>query len=626
LNYDTIVIGAGISGLTAASLLAKRGLKVVVIDSNFKPGGSCGIFKREGVIFDQGSSMLYGFGEDGFNPHRFVFNCLEESFNVIKHDLLYCVNFKGKKIRFWPDVDKFIDELSGVFPSQRNNIKKFYSDLRKLYKNVMVESPVFSTPDETDRKSALKQLLKHPISYIKFLSYMNKSTYQLLSQYFNDPEIFKFFDKLTSTYCYTTVKETPAILSAIMFINNHEGGSFYPAGSTLYLPGKLEKAIEENGGEMLLGQNVSKILIDNGKAKGVLLENGEQILGENIIYSGTVWNLYAKLIDQKDSTEEKRKWAKKITPTYSSMVFYASINGSVVPEDTSPVEMLVGNPDAIDETEVTVYIPSLDDKTLCPIDTHVVIAIGPSFKKWPEPGDKKYESPEYEFQKEEEYIRLIKVLEKKFPKFKDAIIHAEISTPTTIEKYTHKNWGCVAGPKQAIGQHMLNRLHTKSEWDNIFLCGESTVMGTGTPAVTVSGISAANAVLKKYNLREFIYDCSLKNYVNLIEKPVTFEKLYDRFNQIEKEIVISSSECLFCEDPLCMSKCNLDIRAIMRRVAIGNFYCSIKITNRYLKFNPLVNIDFKLCESTCIRKRFAGESVKIEKIIEYLKANLSNSN
>ncbi len=626
MNYNTIVIGAGISGLTAASLLAKSGLKVALIDSNFKPGGSCGIFKRESIIFDQGSSMLYGFGEDGFNPHRFVFNCLAEPFNVIKHELLYSVNFKGKKIKFWPDVDKFINELSEVFPSQTKNIKKFYSDLKKLYRNVMIESPVFASPDETDKKSALKQLLKHPISYIRFLSYMNKSTYQLLSQYFDDPEIFKFFDKLTSTYCYTTVKETPAILSAIMFINNHEGGSFYPAGSTLYLPGKLEKAIEENGGEMILEHTVTKILIDNGKAKGVLLENGEEVIGENIIYSGTVWNLYAKIIDQKDSMEEKRNWAKKIIPTYSSMVFYACVGGSVIPEDTSPVEMLVGNPDAIDETEVTVYIPSLDDKTLCPFGTNVVIAIGPSFKKWPEPGDKEYKSREYELQKEEEYNRLIKVLEKKFPKFKDAIIHAEISTPTTIEKYTNKNWGCVAGPKQSIGQHMLNRLHTKSEWDNLFFCGESTVMGTGTPAVTVSGISAANAVLKKNNLKEFIYDKSIKNYVNVLEKPVTTEKLYNGFNESEKEIVILASECLYCEDPECMSDCNLDIRGIMRRVSVGNFCGALKIINKYLEFNSFSTIDFKLCEGTCIRKKFAGESVKIEMIIEYLKANLSNSN
>ena len=96
-HYGVIIIGAGLSGLAAASLLAKRGLKVAVIDKSYNPGGSCGIFKRNDIIFDQGSSMLFGFGEKGFNAHRFVFNCLEEPIDVIRHDLLYCVNFKGRR-------------------------------------------------------------------------------------------------------------------------------------------------------------------------------------------------------------------------------------------------------------------------------------------------------------------------------------------------------------------------------------------------------------------------------------------------------------------------------------------------------------------------------------------------
>ena len=100
MKYDVIIIGAGLSGLTAGSLLAKRGLKVALIDKAYNPGGSCGTFKRNGVIFDQGSSMLYGFGDTGFNPHRFVFDALEEPIDLIRHDLLYVVHFRGHAIRF----------------------------------------------------------------------------------------------------------------------------------------------------------------------------------------------------------------------------------------------------------------------------------------------------------------------------------------------------------------------------------------------------------------------------------------------------------------------------------------------------------------------------------------------
>ncbi len=68
--------------------------------------------------------------------------------------------------------------------------------------------------------------------------------------------IFNFFDKLTSTYCYATVEESPAILASVMFVDNHVGGSYYPAGSTLHLTGALEKVIEQHGSTMIAEHEV----------------------------------------------------------------------------------------------------------------------------------------------------------------------------------------------------------------------------------------------------------------------------------------------------------------------------------------------------------------------------------
>lgn len=111
------------------------------------------------------------------------------------------------------------------------------------------------------KEDGLKALLRHPIEYIRFLGYMNKNTKSVLKKYFKDEEVFNLFDKLTSTYCYTNVSETPAILSSVMFVDNHFGGSYYPAGSTLNMIGKLEKVIEEHNGEMIYNREVDKILV-----------------------------------------------------------------------------------------------------------------------------------------------------------------------------------------------------------------------------------------------------------------------------------------------------------------------------------------------------------------------------
>lgn len=609
MEYDVIVIGGGLAGLTAGSLLAKRNLKVAVFDKSYNPGGSCGIFKRKNTIFDQGSAMLYGFGEKGFNAHRFVFNVLEEPIDIIQHDLLYVVNFKGHRIPFHANVKQFTEELAKVFPKQRENIKRFYDDMLVMYEHVMVETPSYRSADETKAIDGLKGLIKHPISYIRFLSYLNMSAKQLLERYFDDPEIFKFFDKLTSTYCYATVEEAPAVLASVMFVDNHVGGSYYPAGSTLFLPGKLEKVIEENGGEMILSTVVNEILFKEGKAIGVKCDNGLIYTAKYVIYSGTVWNLYDKLISSKVSSRKRREWAKAQVMTYPSVMIYLTVDKEVIPEDTAPLEMLVGNPDYLDESEVTAYILSIDDKNLCDEDEHTVMAIGPSFEKWDFLSEK-----EYQVRKAKEKERLIQVLEHRFPNFSKHIRTIEVATPRTIEHYTMKNHGAVAGPKQMLGQHMFKRQHIRTEWPNLFCCGESTVLGTGTPTVTTSGISAANAVLRKYKLKEYVYDPTLENRVNLVSKPFLKSQLYaDRVGE-EKEVMQCAYHCRYCEHPACTRKEETDIRGIMRRVAVGNFVGALKAWDKH----P-VNLETLLrYESQCICNVDEGKGIQIRKVINYL--------
>lgn len=613
MSYDVIVIGAGLAGLSAASLLCKRGLRVAVIDKSYNPGGSCGIFKRDGVIFDQGSAMLYGFGEHGYNSHRFLFNCLEEPIDMIRHDLLYVVNFKGQRIRFFADVEQFTVELSEIFPQEADNIRRFYHDLLRTYMHVMIENPSYTSADETDPKESLPALRRHPLSFLHFLSYLNKGADALLRKYFKDPEIFKFFDKLTSTYCYATVKEAPAVLASVMFVDNHVGGSFYPAGSTLFLPGKLEKVIEENGGDMLPEAEVARILFQDGKPRGVELTDGRQLFAEDIIYSGTVWNLYGKLLDPAQTTAARRQWAKSQAPTYPSVVLYALVDKAVIPEDTAPIEMLVGNPDRLDESEVTVYIFSIDDQTLCPPQYHTVAAIGPTFEVWED-----LSPEEYQQKKAQEVERLTKVLERRFPGFRAGMHFSEVATPRTIERYCLKNGGAVAGPKQMLGQHVLKRLHTRTEWDSLFCCGESTVMGTGTPSVTTSGISAANAVLKKRGLTPFKFRPGMPNYVRIVEKPFTPYRLFAEYPEAQQAVMRAAFRCQFCEKPSCSPGNALDIRGMLRRVSVGNFVGARKIAAEISGKTGSSQDALRQAEEGCVLNTTHGKPVEIRPVMAYL--------
>lgn len=587
MKYDCVVIGAGLSGLTAASLLAKRGLSVVVCEQGSKPGGSCGIFKRyideNTVVFDQGASMLFGFGEKGFNSHRFLFNCLEEPFYVIKHDKLYAMDYDGHRIEFTGDIENFTEKLAEIFPTQKANIKKFYVEMHDMYNKVISDKPSYTTPDEMDIVTGFISFLKHPIAYAKFLSYMNISAKQLLMKYFDDPEIFNFFDKLTSTYCYASVTEAPAILAAVMFIDNHAGGSWYPAGSTLFLPGILEKIIEENGGQMYYDSCVENIIFNNDKASGVFLSDGTAIGANNVIYSGSVWDLYGALLPDELITDDLLNWVYSQEPTYPCLVFYGLVNKSVIPDDCCAVEMLASAPGILDENEVTVYIPSIDDHTLCDEDHHILIAIGPSFLNWgadidfnefdSKPDERYgnyYSRDNYEKQKEQESARIINILEKRFNGISEHLIYHELASPFTVQRYTMKNGGSAAGPKQMLGQHMMKRQSIKTEWQGLFCCGESTTMGTGTPTVTVSGIASANAVLKRYGIKPYKWSPNMKDHVIELDKPVSKNWIYEHFTEEIAFIMDAASKCMYCEEPACCCKSMLNVPGIMRRASCGN--------------------------------------------------------
>lgn len=618
MKKEVIFIGAGISGLTGAALLAKKGFNVTIVDAQFKPGGSCGIFKREDVIFEQGAAMIYGFGDMGFNPHRFVFNALEEPIDILKHDYLYAIHFNGHKILFYEDMDKFVAQLGEVFPDEKDNFRRFYDDFSDLYLKVIANQPTFTTPDVVTKEQGLMQLKSAPKAYLKFLGYMNKNTEHILKKYFKSKEVFDFFNKLTSTYCYTNVQETPAILSAVMFVDNHFGGSYYPAGSTLNLIGKLEKVIEENNGEIIYNRKVEKILVKDDKVYGVKLDDGKIIKGERVVNSGNVWNLYNNLID-KDLCKKEREWANSLVPTYPSLVLFALVKDDVIPKDTLPIEMLVGDTKKIDEGEVTLYILSKDDYTLCPRGYQTVIAIGPTFKDWiNSSGD--YHTEKYYKQKKEEENRILNLLENRFPGFKKSVSHVELSTPATLQRLVMKEKGAVAGPKQQLGQHMLKRLKTKGDIEGLYNCGESTVMGTGTPAVTVSGISVANLILREYNMQEYEQKYIKGDYVTIVQKPYTGKDLKLSSNKTEDKIGKLAMKCQYCINPRCEKVCknNVPIRDINRRLSVGNFYGARKLLNKFSQ-NPCINCENVSCEENCIRRKFA-EPVNIKEI----NSNLTN--
>jgi prolycopene isomerase len=220
-----------------------------------------------------------------------------------------------------------------------------------------------------------------------------------------------------------------------------------------------------------------------------------------VIANATVWNIYGKLVRPEHISPERLKWVQSLIPTFPSMTIYMVIDRAGFPEDVFPWEIYIENRKVIDSSDLTLYVNSLVDSTLCPPEHLVVMAISPSMCKWPSPADPEYRSEDYQAQKQQEAEKMLEQIEMHIPGFRKRILSMIVGTPSTIERYLLKNGGAVGGPKNQIGQEMLKRLHARSEWKNLYFCGDSTVMGTGAPATAVSGVGAANVILRAASTR-----------------------------------------------------------------------------------------------------------------------------
>jgi len=614
--YDVVVVGSGLSSLSAAALVARRGLSTLLVEHHYLPGGMCTTLRRKGFSFDTGTALMYGFGERGVNPHRFLMNELEADLDVIEHKALLRMHFNGKPIVFWPDYDRFVSELCAAFPKQADEVRALYSYLRRLYTKVIASQQMVVPPTEIPPQENLKKLLRHPAAMLASLRMLSMPAEQVLRRFVKDPELMAFFDKLCSVYVYCTAAETPAILAATMFVDNHVGGAYYPARSPQIYSSTLEKAFEDAGGQTLYGHRVDEILIEDGKATGVRLADGTLVKARAIVAGVTVWNLYGKLVRPEFQKPGRAEWAKRLVPTYASLVLYIGVRAEAIPPGTLPVEMLIADIKGVNQGDLTLYISSLDDPSICPPGTHVITTIAPSPEPWPSPWSKEYRTADYRERKAAAVARTLDQIETLLPDLRKNILVLEAGTPATIERYTLKNGGAVGGPRQAIGQQLMKRLHAQSDWPNLFLCGDSTVMGMGTPAVTVSGIGAANLVLRAAGKREYGRREFEHQRVHIVKgRPLA--RLPGPGETIDAERAVRLvRECQYCEEPACTRECPAgnDTRNVMRRIEARNFAGAARALR---STNPLAEICGHVCrpspgcERHCLRKTFADGPARI---------------
>jgi phytoene dehydrogenase-like protein len=251
-TYDAVVIGAGIGGLIAANLLAKEGLKVLLVEQHYMVGGYCSTFRRGGYTFDAATHFYPLLG----NPETLTGRLLAElgvTTGWVKMDPVDTFHFPdGTRFAVSADFDIYLARLKDDFPEEAATLDGFFADVREVYLLGLLHH--FRGRPEPERLAAWSGL----------------TLKEALDRRFRDPKL-KLLLTADCPHWGSSPGRTSFVFDSMLRLS-YFLGNYYPKGGSQAFADELALRFEEKGGHVLTSTPAHRIVIEDGEARGVEIE------------------------------------------------------------------------------------------------------------------------------------------------------------------------------------------------------------------------------------------------------------------------------------------------------------------------------------------------------------------
>jgi phytoene dehydrogenase-like protein len=484
-QHDAIIIGSGLGGLSAGALLAQRGLKVLVAEQHFEPGGYCTSWER-GVrrgnerlryVFDAGVHDISGLGPHG--PVRNLLRQLNLEGRLDMRRMGHEYILPDMQLKVPEDAAQYVAELQRHFPAEAGNIAAFFDEMqavyRELYADVDKMGGVPGAPQTVDA------MLAYPAEHPHVMRWMERSFPAMLDTFFQTERLKEVLSMLTG---YLT--DDPANLGAVSMapiFGYYFDGGYYPAGGSQALSNALVDVINANGGEVRLRTPVQRILVEQGRAVGVELGKGETHCAEAVISNADVQRTLLDMVGRAHLPTDYAQQVAALKPATSAFMVFLGVD--IVPDRQPLVSYWAENED----DSIGMMIPSLVDPSLAP-PGHASLTLM-NFIHQPEATNWDRQAPGYLRRKRAYGDRMIESAERLIPNLREHIIYRQDATPATFARYT----GATAGSIYGFARHATLGGTAKTPVERLYLTG-SGVMGAGVEAVVISGMQVANEIYR----------------------------------------------------------------------------------------------------------------------------------
>lgn len=485
-----IIIGGGISGLTAGVYAQKAGFDSVIYEKHTVAGGQCTGWRRNGCFIDGCLDWLTGSapGSDLYDIWKET-GALSDNVKVLQMPHFGVFEYDDVKITLWQDIARLEKELTDISPEDAPLIRQLVIDC-KTVQNVQMPSlmPIDMLP--------LKELMALGKTMTKFsgvMKRMGKFTCREYASQYKHPALRKMFENcMPEGYSFSSF-----VFSLGTFCSGSGG---LPEGGSLAFVMRMVDRYKELGGKLVTGKSAQKVIINNKQASKVMLDDGTEVKGDYFICACDVKYTFDKLLDSKyhDVEFEKRFNNPGVysLPTSIMASYHVKADLSAYPHkfyfETEPFSVgtlktaYLGIKHFCYEPSFAPAGESVVTVTVCQSDN--------DYAAWEELSK---DSEKYKYEKQRIAEAIQKRIETKFPELSGKIKCIDLATPITYNRYTNAYHGAWMSFMMTPESKTLMHKGLVKGIDNLLLSGMWLQPPGGTPVAASTGKFAVQRICKK---------------------------------------------------------------------------------------------------------------------------------
>ncbi|WP_267384108.1 C-3',4' desaturase CrtD [Cyanobacterium sp. uoEpiScrs1] len=497
MPHSIIVIGAGIGGLTAGALLARRGYDVTIYEQARVPGGCASTFKRQGFSFDVGATQVAGLEPGGV--HQRVFAELGINLPTATPCDPACAVFlphETEPIQVWRDSKRWQLERQRQFPGS----EPFWQLMAELFRaswNFQGREPVLPPRNIWDFWQLISALRLDTLITVPF-ALMTVGDALRLYGLGNDQRLKSFLDLQLKLYSQVNADETALLYAAtVLAVSQAPQGLYHLHGSMQVLSNCLVEALEKYGGKLKLGYSIENIHSQNNRVEQVTIRHQKTRetsieTADHFVANVTIQNLI-KLLDPPPSLfwGLYRNRVDKLPRSSGAFVVYLGVDRQAIPDGCPPhLQFLYENNQPISENNSLFISVSEPGDGRAPKGKATIIA-----SSFTDPQIWFHQAPEaYQALKQKYTSDAIARLSSYFHLTSDTLIYQEAATPYTFARFTARDKGIVGGIGQRVSTFGPFGIATRTPLKNLWLVGDSTHPGEGTAGVSYSALTVVRQI------------------------------------------------------------------------------------------------------------------------------------